>query len=306
MGDRVFFKMSYHPCVSGCDRYLALRTVTIAASRGWAFSTQRKLSWMVHVLLVETWPSWSCIIDSAMSNMAGSLCLCRDLVFFPAPGAMLHPDKKKKGRDVLRIMVRAFPSGVPLPSSTPQPAGVPMDQAGTSAEWGTPPISFGAPPDDRMSIAASEGELSNSGDGDLTALPPSGVVVLSEPDQRWRLCFPGLPRMSGSCGILHRVPILRGWTSGFSVEVAPPSGAILSWKAPFTAQNKYWSSSPFTTLDGGAALWYTGIPSVSSLVVQECHLCLCLTDMEQEKVQFLNAPMSQTGLFGDVVESFVQ
>ncbi len=47
--------------------------------------------------------------------------------------------------------------------------------------------------------------------------------------------------------------------------------------------------------------------AMSTLVVQEHHLWLCLADMkEQEKVQFLNAPMSQTGLFGDAVESFAQ
>ncbi len=46
--------------------------------------------------------------------------------------------------------------------------------------------------------------------------------------------------------------------------------------------------------------------AMSTLVVQECHLWLCLTDMEQEKVQFLNSPMSQTGLSGDAVESFAQ
>ncbi len=86
-GDRVFLKMSYHPCVSG-----RLRTVTITASRVWAFSTLRKLSWMVHVLLVGTWPSRSCAIDSAVSNMAGSLCLCRDLAFVLAQnGAAQHP-----------------------------------------------------------------------------------------------------------------------------------------------------------------------------------------------------------------------
>ncbi len=180
-----------------------------------------------------------------------------------------------------------------------------------------------------------------------------------------------------------------------------------SWKAPFTARNKSCGSSPLTTLDGGAAFGYTGIPSVersvamqlcptvastlrgepclpsrackyssglngsayracgeaasalhamallqvhqakarrdlhegghdlavlhelraatdlalqatkvtaqslgramSTLVVQERHLWLCLTDMkEQEKVQFLNAPVSQTGLFGDAVESCAQ
>ncbi len=78
--------------------------------------------------------------------------------------------------------MRASPSGVPHLSSTPQPAGVPLDRAGTSAEWSTPPVSFGTPPDDQMLIAASEGELFLSGDDDSAALPPSGVVALSEPD----------------------------------------------------------------------------------------------------------------------------
>ncbi len=85
-------------------------------------------------------------------------------------------------RGDLRITVRASPSGVPHPSSTPQPAGVPLDRTGASAEWGTPLVSFGAPPDDQMSITASKGELCLSGHDDSAALPLSGVVALSEPD----------------------------------------------------------------------------------------------------------------------------
>ncbi len=47
--------------------------------------------------------------------------------------------------------------------------------------------------------------------------------------------------------------------------------------------------------------------AMSTLVVQERHLWLCLADMkEQDKVQFLNSPMSQTGLFRNPVESFAQ
>ncbi len=96
------------------------------------------------------------------------------------PGRRCVQWRKKKSRGDLRITVRASPSGVPHLSSTPQPAGVTLDRAGTSAEWGTPPVSFGAPPDDRMSIAALE--LSLSGDDDSAALPVSGVVTLSESD----------------------------------------------------------------------------------------------------------------------------
>ena len=47
--------------------------------------------------------------------------------------------------------------------------------------------------------------------------------------------------------------------------------------------------------------------AMSTLVVQERHLWLCLADMRDiDKVRFLNAPVSQTGLFGDAVESFAQ
>lgn len=43
-------------------------------------------------------------------------------------------------------------------------------------------VSFGAPADDQMSIAASEGEPEVSGRENSPALPPSGTVVLSESD----------------------------------------------------------------------------------------------------------------------------
>ncbi len=88
----------------------------------------------------------------------------------------------------LRIMVRASLSWVPHSSSTPQPARVPLDRAETSAEWGTPPVSFNAPPDDWMSITALECSLSLSlslslsGDDDSDVLPPLGVVAVSKPD----------------------------------------------------------------------------------------------------------------------------
>jgi hypothetical protein len=83
----------------------------------------------------------------------------------------------------LRITVRASP-----PSQTPRAphasqALLPLEslseRLGPSPE--RPSVSFGAPPDDQMSIAASEGELQSSGDDDSAALPPSGRVA-SEPD----------------------------------------------------------------------------------------------------------------------------
>ncbi len=107
------------------------------------------------------------------------------------------------------------------PHGTPQPAGVPLVRTGASAEWGTPPVSFGASPDDQMSVAAIRGgEPSLSGDDDSAALPPSGVVALSEPDPEMTAMLSRAARTLGSCGILHRVPTLLGWTSGFSGGVA--------------------------------------------------------------------------------------
>ncbi len=345
----------------------------------------------------------------------------------PLPRSGVRPGTKRGGtasggvRGDLRITVRASPSGGSHPSGTPQPAGVPLVRTGASAEWGTPPVSFGASPDDQMSVAASEGEPSLSGDDDSAALPPSGVVALSEPDPEMTAM---LSRAAENVGLVWNPPprpdpsrldewFLGGGRAGFQRPPPVPffpevhEELTRSWKAPFTARNKPCGSSPLTTLDGGAALGYTGIPSVersvamqlcptvastlrgepclpsrackyssgltgssyracgeaasalhamallqvhqakalrnlhegghdlavlhelraatdlalratkvtaqslgramSTLVVQERHLWLCLTDMkEQEKVQFLNAPVSQTGLFGDAVESCAQ
>ncbi len=47
--------------------------------------------------------------------------------------------------------------------------------------------------------------------------------------------------------------------------------------------------------------------AMSTMVVQERHLWLCLADMKEvDKARFLNAPVSQTGLFSDAVENFAQ
>ncbi len=83
--------MSYHPCVSGCGRFLAPQDGHDRCLTCLALSTLRKLSWMVLVLFVGTWSSRSCTEDSAMSSMAESLCLCRNPAFVPGPGAPPRP-----------------------------------------------------------------------------------------------------------------------------------------------------------------------------------------------------------------------
>ncbi len=422
-GDRVFLKMSYHPCVSGCGRSLAPQD-----------GHDHCLTCLGIQHAEEAFVDGSCSScgDMTISELRNRLrCVKHGGDPLPLPRSGVRPGTKRGGtasggvRGDLRITVRASPSGVSHPSGTPQPAGVPLVRTGASAEWGTPPVSFGASPDDQMSVAASEGEPSLSGDDDSAALPPSGVVALSEPDPEMTAM---LSRAAENVGLVWNPPprpdpsrldewFLGGGGGGGSrcFQRPPPvpffpevhEELTRSWKAPFTARNKPCGSSLLTTLDGGAALGYTGIPSVersvamqlcptvastlrgepclpsrackyssgltgssyracgeaasalhamallqvhqakalrdlhegghdlavlhelraatdlalratkvtaqslgramSTLVVQERHLWLCLTDMkEQEKVQFLNAPVSQTGLFGDAVESCAQ
>ncbi len=105
--------MSYHPCVSGCGRFLSPQDGHDRCLTCLGIQHAEGLSWMVHVLLVGTWPSRSCVIDSAMSNLAESLCLCRDPAFVPAPGAPLHPVESE--------VIWGLRSGLPQEESlTPQ------------------------------------------------------------------------------------------------------------------------------------------------------------------------------------------
>ncbi len=179
-GDRVFLKMSYHPCVSGCGRSLAPQD-----------GHDHCLTCLGIQHAEEAFVDGSCSScgDMTISELRNRLrCVKHGGVPLPLPRSGVRPGTKRGGtasggvRGDLRITVRASPSGGSHPSGTPQPAGVQLVRTGASAEWGTPPVSFGASPDDQMSVAASEGEPSLSGDDDSAALPPSGVVALSEPD----------------------------------------------------------------------------------------------------------------------------
>ncbi len=217
-------------------------------------------------------------IDSAVSNMAESLCLCRDSAFVLAPGVALHPVES----EVIEGHGEGFPRGVPHPSSAPQPVGLPLERAGTSAERGTPPVSSVLPLTTRCRSLHRRASLSLRGWRPGCVAPfGCGSVVRARPrDDGY--AFPGRRecRARVEKKNVHRVPILWGWTSGFSVGVGPPLVPFFPevheeltrlWKAPFTARNKSCSSSPLTTLDGGAALEYAGIPLVErSVAMQLC------------------------------------
>ncbi len=111
--------------------------------------------WMSHVPMWEDDQSRSCDRDSSSCKGAG--------VPVPLPRSN-PPQRVAASGDTgdLRITVSAFPSGnqpprKPHSSCTPQPAELPEERGGPSQRC-APSVSFGAPLDDRMSIAASEGE----------------------------------------------------------------------------------------------------------------------------------------------------
>ncbi len=236
-GDRVFLKMSYHPCVSGCGRSLAPQD-----------GHDHCLTCLGIQHAEEAFVDGSCSSygDMTISELRNRLrCVKHGGVPLPLPRSGVRPGTKRGGtasggvRGDLRITVRASPSGGSHPSGTPQPAVVPLVRTGASAEWGTPPVSFGAFPDDQMSVAASEGEPSLSGDDDSAALPPSGVVALSEPDPEMTAM---LSRAAENVGLVWNPPprpdpsrldewFLGGGRAENFLFSAPPSGAILSGSA---------------------------------------------------------------------------
>ncbi len=200
-----------------------------------------------------------------------------------APSAATHADLSGSSRGSpadalgdLRVTVRASPPG----TSPRIPTG---DFAGPS--HGAPSISFGAPSVDRMSIAASGDGFTSSEDEDAVGLSPSGVVATAAPDPELTAM---LARAAVSIGLeVNRPPSpepsrLGDWFLGAGRGSQPRSTLVpffpevheeltKSWMAPFTARSRSSASSVLTTLDGGVARGYAGIPQVERAVV--VHLC---------------------------------
>ena len=160
------------------------------------------------------------------------------------------------------------PSGDHRSSCTSDPVEQPTERAGPSTR-SVPAVSSGPPPD-RMSISASEGELS---DEDSAALPPSGTVAKPESDPEMAAM---LSRAAEMVGLEWNPPPrpepsrLDDWYLGVaragSQRPAPVpffpevhDELTKSWTAPFTARNRPVGSSSLTTLDGGAAKGYSVI-----------------------------------------------
>ncbi len=115
----------------------------------------------------------------------------------------------------------------------------------------------------------------------LWGCPPR---VLSPPPHRtqsWRPCLPGQPWTSGWRSTDRPVPSPRGWTIGFSERGAAHNRALprclssrrcmRSWRVRGWPLSRPEASSVLTTLDGGVARGYAGIPQVERAVA--VHLC---------------------------------
>ncbi len=204
------------------------------------------------------------------------------------PGGYRGEATSGSSRAGLTVTVRNSPpktARAPPVTGTSLPMELPRERAGPSHGGGVPLVSFGAPPDDRMSIATSEGESDQSGDDGSVLLPPSGrsAVPDSDPEMVAMLAQAaesvGLEWRPSPCPEPSRLDdwflgVARAGSQGPTpVPFFPEVHDELTgtWTAPFTARNRSSGSSSLATLDGGAARGYTEVPPVErSVAMQLC------------------------------------
>ncbi len=218
--------MPFRPCVSGCGRYLAPGD-----------GHDRCLSCLGIEHAEAAFVDESCPHCGGMT-VAGLRTRLRFLqrggVPVPLPRSRVPPGGYRgeatsgSSRAGLTVTVRNSPSTARAPpvTGTSLPMELPRERAGPSHGGGVPLVSFGAPPDDRMSIATLEGESDQSGDDGSVPLPPSGRSAVPDSDPEM-VAMLARAAVLGSSGRLHRVPNPQGWTIGFSgwpalVLRAPP------------------------------------------------------------------------------------
>ncbi len=273
--------MPFCPCPSGCGRFLS-------ADDGHDHCLQCLGRRHAEAVFVDD----SCVCCGRMSmiSLRSRLSFMKGLAPSAATRADLSGSSRGSPADALgdlRITVRASPPGTPprtsYSSRSEHPVRFPGDFAGLS--HGAPSISFGAPSVDRMSIAASGDGFTSSEDEGAVGLPPSGVVATAAPDPELTAM---LARAAVSIGLeVKRLSSpepsrLDDWFLGAGRGSQPRPAPVpffpevheeltSSWMAPFTARSRSSASSVLTTLDGGVARGYAGIPQVERAVA--VHLC---------------------------------
>ncbi|ROL52784.1 hypothetical protein DPX16_23695 [Anabarilius grahami] len=147
--------------------------------------------------------------------------------------------------------------GNPHPSCTLQPVELPGERSGPPQRC-VPSVSFGAPQDDSMSIAASEGEPETSGDDESAQLPPSGVTSVPDTDPEMMAM---LARAANRVGLAWNPPPcsepsrLDDWYLGVARAGSQPPTPVPffpevheeltgSWTAPFTASHPAATPAP--------------------------------------------------------------
>ncbi len=273
--------MPFRPCPSGCGRFLS-------ADDG----HDRCLQCLGRRHAEAAFVDDSCVCCGRMSmiSLRSRLSFMKGLAPSAATRADLSGSSRGSPADALgdlRVTVRASPPGTPprtsYSSRSEHPVRFPGDFAGLS--HGAPSISFGAPSVDRMSIAASGDGFTSSEDEGAVGLPPSGVVATAAPDPELTAM---LARAAVSIGLeVNRPPSpepsrLDDWFLGAGRGSQPRPAPVpffpevheeltSSWMAPFTARSRSSASSVLTTLDGGVARGYAGIPQVERAVA--VHWC---------------------------------
>ncbi len=131
-----------------------------------------------------------------------------------------------------------------------------------------------------MPITASGDGFTSSEDECAVGLPPSGVVATAAPDPELMAMLAPAAVSIGLEGSRQPSPEpsqLDDWFLCSSRSAPVPffpevhEELTKSWMAPFTARSRSSGSSVLTTLDGGAARGYAGIPQVERAVA--VHLC---------------------------------
>ncbi len=267
--------MPFRPCPSGCGRFLSADDGHDRCLQCLGFQ---------HAEDAFVDDSCACCGRMNMISLRSRLSFMKGLAPSAATRAGLSGSSRGSPADALgdlRVTVRASQPGTSprtsYSSRSEHPVRCQGDFAGPS--HGAPSISFGAPSVDRMLIAASGDGFTSSEDEGAVGLPPSGVVATAAPDPELTAM---LARAAVSIGLEVNRPSspepsrLDDWFLGAGRGSQPCSAPVpffpevheeltKSWTAPFTARSRSSASSILTTLDGGVARGYAGIPQVERL-----------------------------------------
>ncbi len=238
--------------------------VTIAASRAWG-STLRWRSWMSHLLTVDAHLGVAArlrYLDKGAELLPPSRSTSR-------PGCRQARSTSGGSTAGLRITVVANPQGTIAPLVLRNQLSCQWNMLGPLKERTSSILD--TPPDDQMSIAASEGEPEllerkirlRCRSGSSNAWVGSGSDGYAFPGHRKGRARVEKATVSRTLKVGRLVS--RGSLCWFSAPcpgcLSPGRawGAYRSWTAPFTARNRPANSSSLTTL-GGAARGYGGPP----------------------------------------------